>query len=148
MAKKKSAAARVPKLKLTVTHVLTILYSIAMFSVFPLFLTDYYQSARRDKFWFFVILTSLVGAGVLVVAIVQYSTQNSYQSAYLNVSWENVRDLGTEIYIADIYVKDISCFKTCFADFVLEQVAERLNDFFEINKIRKSSYVVMRFDHC
>ena len=70
MAKKKSAAARVPKLKLTVTHVLTILYSIAMFSVFPLFLTDYYQSARRDKFWFFVILTCLVGAGVLVVAIV------------------------------------------------------------------------------
>ena len=42
-------------------------------------------------------------------------TEDSYRSAYLNVSVKNVRDLGTEIYIADIYVKDIACFKTCFA---------------------------------
>lgn len=39
-------------------------------------------------------------------------------------------------------------FKTCFADFVFEQVAEWLNDLFEINEIRKSSYVVVGFDHC
>ena len=42
-------------------------------------------------------------------------TDNSYQSAYLNVTVENVRDLGTEIYIADIYVKDIACFQTVLA---------------------------------
>ena len=115
MAKKKSAAARVPKLKLTVTHVLTILYSIAMFSVFPLFLTDYYQSARRDKFWFFVILTCLVGAGVLVVAIVQYSTQNSYQSKKLNRYLDpfrlNITDYGI---LAFLTVNLISTFYNAY----------------------------------
>lgn len=68
-------------------------------------------------------------------------TENSYQSAYLNVSWENVRDLGTEIYIADVYVKDISCFKTCFADDTfgrgygewLREMAERTGSILTVN---------------
>jgi len=68
-------------------------------------------------------------------------TENSYQSAYLNVSWENVRDLGTEIYIADVYVKDISCFQTCFADDTfgrgygewLRDMAERTGSILTVN---------------
>ena len=35
-----------------------------------------------------------------------------------------------------------------FADFVFEEVTERFDDFFEIYEIRKTAYVVVRFDHC
>ena len=38
--------------------------------------------------------------------------------------------------------------KAGFTDLIFEQVTKRLNDFFEINEIRKASYVVMGFDHC
>ena len=38
--------------------------------------------------------------------------------------------------------------QTCFTNLILEKVAERFDDFFEINEIRKSAYIVVRFDHC
>lgn len=68
-------------------------------------------------------------------------TEDSYQSAYLNVTVKNVRDLGTEIYIADIYVKDIACFKTCLAkdkfgrgyNEKLRSMAERMDSVVAIN---------------
>ena len=41
-----------------------------------------------------------------------------------------------------------SKFKSSFSYLIFKQVAERLNDFFEINVVRKSSYVMMRFDNC
>ncbi|MBE6794795.1 MAG: hypothetical protein E7532_07635 [Ruminococcaceae bacterium] len=115
MAKKNLIAAKTPKLKLTVTHVLTMIYTISMFTVFPLFLTDYYQSARRDKFWFFVILTCFIGTGVLVVAIVQYSTKNSPESKRLNRYLDpirlNITDYGI---LAFLTVNIISTFYTAY----------------------------------
>ena len=39
-------------------------------------------------------------------------------------------------------------FQTGLTDLVFEEVAERLNDLFEINIIRKSSDIVVGFDHC
>lgn len=41
-------------------------------------------------------------------------TENSYQSANVNVTLTQMREFGTEIYIADVYVKDISCLRTAF----------------------------------
>ena len=41
-----------------------------------------------------------------------------------------------------------SKFKTCLADFIFEEITKWFNDFFEINILRKSSYVVMRLDYC
>ena len=38
--------------------------------------------------------------------------------------------------------------KTGLTDLVFEEVAERLNDLFEINIIRKASDIVVGFDHC
>ena len=38
--------------------------------------------------------------------------------------------------------------QTCFTYFIFEQVAKWLDDFFEINEIRKSAYIMMGFDHC
>ena len=39
-------------------------------------------------------------------------------------------------------------FQSGFADFIFEEVTQRLDDFFEIYIIRKSSYVVVGLDHC
>ncbi len=38
--------------------------------------------------------------------------------------------------------------KAGFSYFIFEEVTQRLDDFFEINVVRKSSYVVMGFDDC
>ena len=38
--------------------------------------------------------------------------------------------------------------KTCFTNLILEEVAKRLDDFFEIYIIWKPSYIVVRFDDC
>ena len=68
---KKNSALKAPKLKFTVNHALVTLYTICMFTVFPLFLTNYYQSARRDKFWLYVVLTLVVGVSVGVILLCQ-----------------------------------------------------------------------------
>ena len=39
-------------------------------------------------------------------------------------------------------------FKTSLTYFILEKVAERFNNFLEINEIRKTAYVVVRLDDC
>lgn len=41
-----------------------------------------------------------------------------------------------------------SKFKTSLSYFVFEQVAKRLDDFFKINIVWQTAYVVMRFDYC
>ena len=38
--------------------------------------------------------------------------------------------------------------QTGFTDFIFEKITKWLNDFFEIYEIRKTTYVVMGFDHC
>ena len=37
--------------------------------------------------------------------------------------------------------------KTSLTNLIFEKVAEWLNDFLEINEIRKSSYIVVRLDY-
>ena len=72
-------------------------------------------------------------------------TENSYQSANVNVQITNVRDLGTEIYIADIYIKDISCLQTGFAkDTFGRGYAEWLRDMAE----RSGSVITINGDYC
>lgn len=98
MAKKNSAAAKAPKLRFTVNHALVTLYTILMFTLFPLFLTNYYQSARRDKFWLFVVVTGIVGVSVGVIALVQYLSKNSPHNKQLNTYYDsinlNLTDIG------------------------------------------------------
>lgn len=68
-------------------------------------------------------------------------TEDGYQSANLNVNWRKYRENGAQIYVADIYVKDISCFQTVFADDKfgrgygdwLTQIAKRTNSVVAIN---------------
>ena len=98
MAKKNSASVKVPKLRFTVNHALVTLYTILMFTLFPLFLTNYYTSARRDKFWLFVIVTGIVGVAVAIVAAVQYFSRNTANSKQLNTYYDpfklNLTDIG------------------------------------------------------
>lgn len=98
MAKKNSAAAKAPKLRFTVNHALVTLYTILMFTLFPLFLTNYYQSARRDKFWLFVVVTGIVGVSVGVIALVQHLSKNSPHNKQLNTYYDsfnlNLTDIG------------------------------------------------------
>lgn len=44
------------------------------------------------------------------------STGTSYQSANLNVTASQLHENGSDIYFVDVYVRDISCFRTEFAN--------------------------------
>lgn len=95
MAKKK--ALKAPKLTFTVNHALVTIYTILMFTLFPLFLTDFYQRARRDKFWLFVILTGIVGVAVGLILLGQALSKNSSNSKnliYKDPFTLNLTDIG------------------------------------------------------
>lgn len=66
-----------PKLTFTINHAIVSVYVLLMFMLFPFFLTNYYGNARRDKFWFFVILTAVVAIAVIIISIANYVTRNS-----------------------------------------------------------------------
>ncbi len=92
---KKNQAIKVPKLKFTVNHALVTLYTILMFTLFPLFLTNYYQSARRDKFWLFVIVTGAVGVSVGIIVLCQrFSKATSQTAIYKDPFKLNLTDIG------------------------------------------------------
>ncbi|MBR3988083.1 MAG: O-antigen ligase family protein [Clostridia bacterium] len=93
---KKNKAVKTPKLKFTVTHALVTLYTILMFTLFPLFLTNYYQSARRDKFWLYVVLTGVVGVAVAVILLANHLGKNTADkfSTYKDPFKLNITDIG------------------------------------------------------
>lgn len=117
MAKKNSAAAiKAPKLRFTVNHALVTLYTILMFTLFPLFLTNYYQSARRDKFWLFIVVTGIVGVSVGVIALVQHLSKNSPINKKLNTYYDpfrlNLTDIGM---LAFLGITIVSALRATFA---------------------------------
>lgn len=111
MAKKNSAATKEPKLRFTVNHALVTLYTILMFTLFPLFLTNYYQSARRDKFWLFVVVTGIVGVSVGVIALVQHLSKNSPHNKQLNTYKDpfklNLTDIGMLAFLGVTLISTI-----------------------------------------
>ena len=72
---KNSVDTLAPKRGYTVTNTLVSYYLALMFGLFPLFLTDKYTHARRDKFWFFIVLTGVMIAAVSVSALLRYFEQ-------------------------------------------------------------------------
>lgn len=94
---KKNKAVKAPKLTFTVNHALVTLYTILMFTLFPLFLTNFYQSARRDKFWLFVILTGVVGVAVGLILLGQTFGKSSAKGKteiYKDPFTLNLTDIG------------------------------------------------------
>lgn len=90
---KKNKALRTPRMRFTVNHALVTLYTILMFTLFPLFLTNAYQSARRDKFWLYVVLTLAVGVSMGIILLCQKFSSNS-SDTYRDPFVLNLTDIG------------------------------------------------------
>lgn len=73
-----------PKLRFTVNHALTSIYVMLIFTMFPLFLSNYYYAVRRDKFALFVVLTSIAGVAVGAVALATFLGRNNEYNKKLN----------------------------------------------------------------
>ncbi|MBQ8001548.1 MAG: O-antigen ligase family protein [Ruminococcus sp.] len=84
MAVKKTAKSNQPRLRFTVRHALTDIYVVMLFTFFPLFLSNYYAAARRDKFWSFLIITAVIGVAVGIISLVNLFTRNSEYNRKLN----------------------------------------------------------------
>ncbi len=84
MAKQAKVKNSRPKLRFTVSHALTDIYVILMFTLFPWLLTNQYASARRDKFWSFLIITCVVGISIGILSITDYFAKNKAYSKKLN----------------------------------------------------------------
>lgn len=111
MAKKQnSVTVKAPKLRFTVNHALVTIYTIVMFTVFPWFLTNYYSSARRDKFWLFVVVTGIVGVSIGILALVQYLTGKSASgktSTYHDPFKLNLTDIGMLAFLGVTLISTI-----------------------------------------
>ena len=122
MAKKSSAAIKTPKLRFTVNHAMVTLYTILMFTLFPLFLTNYYQSARRDKFWLFVVITAITGVTVGILTLIQHLNKNSVSGKQLNTYRDlfklNLTDIGMLAFFG------VTLLSTIFALFGAENPGE------------------------
>ncbi len=91
MAVKKAAKSSAPKLRFTVNHALADLYVLLLFTLFPLYLSNYYTAARRDKFWVFVVLSAVVGVAVGAVALTTYLSRNNAYNKKLNTYHDPLR---------------------------------------------------------
>ncbi len=81
---KKAIKKNEPKLRYTVNHALTSIYVVMLFTVFPLFLSNRYAAARRDKFWMFLSLTLVIGLAVGIISLANYLSRNKEHYIKLN----------------------------------------------------------------
>ncbi len=58
-------------------HALVNYYLLLMFTAFPLFFTNAYFHIRRDKFYFFIILTGVIIIAVSAIMVYSYYSQNN-----------------------------------------------------------------------
>ena len=99
-AKKKPISKKEPKLRITVRHALTNIYVLVMFTLFPLFLSNRFNAARRDKFWFLVILTAIIGVSVGILTIVDFFTRNSPYSQRLHIHHDPFKVTLTDVFFS------------------------------------------------
>ncbi|MGN0452995.1 MAG: O-antigen ligase family protein [Ruminococcus sp.] len=111
MASKKTIKSNEPKLRLTVRHALTNIYFILLFTFFPLFLSNYYSAARRDKFWVFLILTAAVGLSVGIITVIDCFTKGNEYNRKLNTYRDPFSLSATDVgFLAFFGVTVISTF--------------------------------------
>ncbi len=65
-------SSKTSKLMFSNCHAVVMIYMLVMFMLFPFFLTNYYGNARRDKFWFFVIATSVAAIILLFLLLFNF----------------------------------------------------------------------------
>ena len=118
-----------PKLRFSVTHALTSLYVIMLFTVFPLFQSQFFTRTRRDKFTLFVVFTLLAGISVGAVALVNYLSRNNEYNKKLNTYRDplkiSITDIGVLAFvIVSVISTAISRFsETCFIAYTTEEVS-------------------------
>ncbi|MBQ4569580.1 MAG: O-antigen ligase family protein [Ruminococcus sp.] len=104
MAAKKAVKNQAPKLRFTVNHALADLYVVLLFTLFPLYLSEFYSAARRDKFWVFVILSAVMGIAVAAVTLTTYLSRNNAYNRKLNTYHDplkfNVTDYAFGAFVA------------------------------------------------
>lgn len=118
----------VPKLRFTVTHALAGIYVFLLFTILPLFQSQYYSATRRDKFALFVILTIIAGVSVGAVALANFISRNNEYNQKLNTYRDpfklSVTDIGLGAFliislISTLFSKYRS---TCFIAYHTEEV--------------------------
>lgn len=118
--KKAVAKTKEPKLRFTVNHALSGIYVTLLFTFFPLFLSNYYSAARRDKFWSFVVITGIMGLVVGIIALVTYLTKDNYYNRTLNTYRDpfkvNVTDIAFAAFVLISLVSSLMSgrFSHCF----------------------------------
>ena len=93
-----------PKLRFTVNHALTTIYVTLLFTLFPLFLSNYYYAVRRDKFALFAVLTCIAGVAVGAVALATFINRNNEYNKKLNTYHDpfklSITDIGIFAFAA------------------------------------------------
>lgn len=120
MATKKNTKTSQPRLRFTVRHALTDIYIVLLFTFFPLFLSNYYAAARRDKFWSFMIITGVLGLAVGIISIVNYFSRNNEYNLKLNTYRDpfklSITDIGFFAFSAGAVISTLTSGRTshCF----------------------------------
>lgn len=118
----------VPKLRFTVTHALAGIYVFLLFTILPLFQSQYYSATRRDKFALFVILTIIAGVSVGAVALANFISKNNEYNQKLNTYRDpfkvSVTDIGLGAFLIISLISTLfSKYRnTCFIAYHTEEV--------------------------
>jgi len=80
----KKPKANTPKLRFTVSHALAGIYTLLLFTLLPLFQSNYFSATRRDKFALFVALTAIAGVAVGAVVLANFLGRNNEYNKKLN----------------------------------------------------------------
>lgn len=62
-------------------------FLLAMFTLFPLFYTDYYYNIRHDKYYFFLVVTAVLVLMIGAVAITNSDSQSGTKDKAESVPW-------------------------------------------------------------
>lgn len=62
-------------------------FLLAMFTLFPLFYTDYYYNIRHDKYYFFLVVTAVLVLMIGAVAITNSDSQSGTKNKAESVPW-------------------------------------------------------------
>ncbi len=78
----------------TMPGFLVSLYLILMFSFFPLFLTQQFVSARRDKYYFYLVLSGVLIVSVVIVSLLDYFEAKRHHQADLRLKPITAADIS------------------------------------------------------
>ncbi len=126
--KTKKPKSTAPKLRFTVAHALACIYTLLLFTILPLFQSNYYSATRRDKFALFIILTVIAGVAVGAVALANSITKNNEYNRKLNTYRDpfklSLTDIGLGAFLIVSLISTLfSKFRsTCFIAYHTEEV--------------------------